>query len=255
MNLKIFKKKTKSDSFQVSEDSAFSDFEEKLKKEVQESQEKLAKQVAHDLKSPLGSIETVLTCFREMDIKDPNFETFLNLLKLSAERIDEIASGMVKKYRTENNLDKSEPSAVKQMSIRMTNHNLLVIDDDPSMREQWRIIAEQQDCSAHLISSYEKLVTNEGAVKSCQTAIVDYHYDNSEYTGEDVVKFLKSVGFESIYLCTSDYWKKNIQELANNLDVILCPKPLPQIILEVTIGDEKAETTETKENATGGLIS
>lgn len=112
-----------------------------------------------------------------------------------------------------------------------SNEPVLIIDDDASLREQWRLILKENGLKTILCDSMEDYLGQKISSKMTQTAIVDYHYDNSEKNGANIIQYLKETGFEEIYLCTAEYWKPSIQKLAEELGVKLCPKPLPKIVI------------------------
>ena len=117
---------------------------------------------------------------------------------------------------------------ISPLVIQMeTGKSLVVIDDDPSLRSQWALLAEENNISTILYVSYEELINHNGIYAT--TAIVDYKFENSEKTGKEVVEYLRTIGFQHLYLCTAEYWKPSIQKMAKQLGVPLCPKPLPRV--------------------------
>lgn len=206
-----------------------------MRRRIQWALEKLVRQVSHNIKGPLASIEVFKAFFRNAQFKDDESREFFNLLDLSTKRIHDILENSVRKYHREFGLSQHEKREIELTSLVIevcVGGALLVVDDDASMREQWRLLAKKAGLSTHLVASLEKLQSNVDACKGCRTAIVDYSYDNSEFTGEDVVRFLQSKGFAKITLCTSDHWRATIKELAARLGVALCPKPLPEILFK-----------------------
>lgn len=109
------------------------------------------------------------------------------------------------------------------------DRRLMVIDDEPSMREQWRLLLQEEQITPYAYQHLEELQAAERETVLPNVAIVDYHFDNSEHNGIDVVRWLKEYGTQHITLCTAEYWKPHIQHLAEDLGVSLCPKPLPTI--------------------------
>lgn len=108
---------------------------------------------------------------------------------------------------------------------------VLIVDDVPSLREQWRLTLQDQGIKTLLCNSMEHLLRQGINKLLTKTAVVDYHYDNSEKTGEDIIRYLQDEGFTNISLCTAEYWKPSIQKLAKDLGVEICPKPLPKIAI------------------------
>ena len=103
---------------------------------------------------------------------------------------------------------------------------LVVIEDDPSVLLQWELIAKAKAFSIRTYSSYEDFLKDPADSAS---AVVDYHFNNSELNGIDVIGRLKEKGFVHLTLCTAEYWKPRVQEEARAVGAAVCPKPIPQI--------------------------
>jgi len=58
--------------------------------------------------------------------------------------------------------------------------------------------------------------------------VVDYHFENSDVDGAEIVRRLKQQGFTHLCLCTAEYWKSNVRKKAEELNVPICPKPIPR---------------------------
>lgn len=108
---------------------------------------------------------------------------------------------------------------------------IVVIDDDPNFLEQWRLLLERQGISALLFFRYEDFSGCKITPALTSTAIVDYHFENSELDGLEVIEKLRKTGFENVYLCTVEYWKPFLKQRTEKLGVPVCPKPLPGIEL------------------------
>lgn len=117
-----------------------------------------------------------------------------------------------------------------------------VIDDEPSLREQWRLTLKAlgavvetytcwEDFSNTLPPHPSPLPKGEGITT---TFIVDYHFDNSEVDGIEVIRRLKERGYTQFVLATAEYWKPAIKDAAKELNITLCPKPLPKVVLQPT---------------------
>ena len=121
---------------------------------------------------------------------------------------------------------------IEQITIHVQESDpIIIIKDDPSLREQWRMVLEEKGEQALLCESYEDFARQKITPNISHTAVVDYHFDNSEKTGADILRLLKPQGFTNLYLCTAEYWKPSVQKLAEDLGVTLCPKPLPRIVI------------------------
>lgn len=127
-----------------------------------------------------------------------------------------------------------EETAMEQFTLRVFEKEpVIIIDDDPSLREQWRLVLVSQKRGVILCESHEDFERQKLSPQISKTAIIDYHFDNSELNGADIVRILQEKNFTNLYLCTAEYWKPSIQKLAKELNVKLCPKPLPKISMEV----------------------
>ncbi|MDO8527104.1 MAG: ATP-binding protein [Deltaproteobacteria bacterium] len=123
--------------------------------------------------------------------------------------------------------------------------SVIVIDDDPSLREQWRMILRDKNQETILCESWEDFENQQITSKISSIAIIDYHFENSELNGLQVLRKLKEQGFTNLYLCTAEYWKPSIQKEAKELGVTICPKPLPKIVIaEGVIASEAKQSRE-----------
>lgn len=131
----------------------------------------------------------------------------------------------------ENESAQREESAMESFHLELssTGEPVLVVDDDAGMCEQWRLILKGHGIETIICESYEDVVRQNIGSALTQTAIVDYHFDNSEKNGAEVVQYLQTQGFKRLVLCTAEYWKPSVQKLADDLNAKLCPKPLPKI--------------------------
>ncbi len=130
------------------------------------------------------------------------------------------------------NMAEKDEDVVARFTLQMKRREpILVLDDDVGMLEQWRIKLEQHHVTALACTSYENFMEQKVAQGLTRSAIVDYHFENSEMNGIDIIKKLKARGFENLYLCTAEYWKPSLKKEAQELGVSICPKPLPKIVI------------------------
>ena len=154
-------------------------------------------------------------------------------------------------------LPDKEKTVIEEITLHVQESEpLIIIDDDPSLREQWRMVLEEKGKQALLCESYEDFQNQKITTNISQTAVVDYHFDNSEKTGADILRLLKQQGFTNLYLCTAEYWKPSVQKLAEDLNVTLCPKPLPRIEIKTMdhgplTMDQQRKTKEVKQSPVG----
>lgn len=109
--------------------------------------------------------------------------------------------------------------------------NIIVIDDDPGVREQWRILLKSYDVPLRSYSCWEEFVLNFNETSIGGTVIADYHFDNSEVNGIEILSRLKTTKKYNLILATAEYWKPAIKSEAEKLGALICPKPLPSIAL------------------------
>lgn len=122
---------------------------------------------------------------------------------------------------------------VFHLEVASTENPVLVVDDEAGMREQWRLLLKENHLEAMLCDSYEDVARRKISSLLIKTAIVDFHFDNSEKGGAEVIRYLQAKGITNITLCTAEYWKPSVQKRAQELQVKLCPKPLPKIVIKI----------------------
>lgn len=108
---------------------------------------------------------------------------------------------------------------------------IVVIDDDPSAQLQWELILRKLGLEPLTYESFEDFQKKAHERSPLKTAIVDYHYDNSELNGFQIIAKLKESGYTNVMLCTGEYWKPAVQQEAKKLGVPICPKPIPKVVL------------------------
>ncbi|MBI2343375.1 MAG: hybrid sensor histidine kinase/response regulator [Deltaproteobacteria bacterium] len=112
---------------------------------------------------------------------------------------------------------------------------VLVLDDDPGMREQWRMLLWERDVMCERFTCWEEYADSPAAKDTTHppsTVIVDYHFDNSAVDGVTIVRRLRAHGVPYLVLCTAEYWKPSLHEAVRDLGVTLCPKPVPRVVVE-----------------------
>lgn len=109
---------------------------------------------------------------------------------------------------------------------------VVLIDDDPAAQLQWEMILRPHGHEILSYESFEDFDRKRSERTSLQSAIVDYHFDNSETDGLEIIKRLKTDGFTNLFLCTAEYWKPAVRDEAKKLDVPICPKPIPKVLVK-----------------------
>ena len=103
-----------------------------------------------------------------------------------------------------------ERMAIEKVTLLVKGEEpVLVIDDDPSIREQWRLMLEQGKCKVILCESFEDFEKRGVSPQTTKTAVVDYHFNNSAVNGELIVRELQKRGFARLPQCTAEYWKQS----------------------------------------------
>ena len=104
------------------------------------------------------------------------------------------------------------------------------------------MVLKRKGQSVLLFQSYEEFEKQTGEKQMSRTAIVDYHFENSELSGAEILPRLRGKGFERLYLCTAEYWKPSLKRLAVELGVELISKPLPRMVVESVTGEVEGYT-------------
>jgi len=142
-----------------------------------------------------------------------------------------------------------EKEAVRHYHLEVAQGEpVVIVDDEPSMREQWRLILKESGVDSILCESYEELESKGLDSSISKTAVVDYHFANSAKTGGDVIRLLRSRGFERITFCTAEYWRPLVQDLVKKFGVDLCPKPLPNVSVSYS---ERSEESPALQDISG----
>ena len=108
---------------------------------------------------------------------------------------------------------------------------IVVIDDDASMQLQWELTFRRKQLAPLSYDSYEDFEWKKAERPPLRSAVIDFHFDNSELNGFEIISRLRSQGFSNIYLCTGEYWKPIVQKQAKDMKISICPKPLPKIVI------------------------
>ncbi|MFI5363159.1 MAG: sensor histidine kinase [Elusimicrobiota bacterium] len=110
--------------------------------------------------------------------------------------------------------------------VLASGETVVLIEDDPSVRLQWELIAGKK---AFALKSFESYEDFEAHAIPAATAIVDYHFNNSKLNGIEIIKKLRTKGFRQLILSTAEYWRPSVQQQAKETGVAICPKPIPRI--------------------------
>ena len=151
--------------------------------------------------------------------------------------------------------EKEEDMTDKFVLLAKEREPIVVIDDDASILEQWRLVLAKHDRNSILCESFEDFEKQKITSALYSTAIIDYHFENSELNGIEIIKRLRERGFENLYLCTAEYWKPSLKKEAKELGVVICPKPLPKIqIREASFVKSETPTRYTSQDTSDASL-
>lgn len=154
--------------------------------------------------------------------------------------------------------DERRPDVSKESFIISIEKDkpVIVMDDDLSLLEQWKLVLKKAGVRSVLCNSYEDFCKKAISPDMSHTVIVDFHYNNSEWNGLQIVSELYNKGFKNVYLCTAEYWKPSLKENAKRAGVAICPKPLPNILVKEldSLGEAADARTRSREKIDCVLI-
>ncbi len=111
--------------------------------------------------------------------------------------------------------------------LNLSNKSVLVIDDDIELLDLWTKYLSSKTKEHKYLHSGEQLMQNQDILKNIDTAIVDYKFYNSRFTGSDIVKILSLEGIDEIYLCTGFYKEHKVRAEIADLPIKgIITKPL-----------------------------
>jgi len=79
--------------------------------------------------------------------------------------------------------------------------DLVLIDDDPTLRESWEIVATLNNIKFKAFDTAKNFLTHINFITKTTPIYIDYHLD-SHQSGIDFAKKLYEQGFSQIYLST-----------------------------------------------------
>lgn len=184
------------------------------------------KKQAHDLRSPISVLKGYLE-FKSEDSLSEDEQAYVEALKMCAERLTRIADTLDTQARGE-----VVPMAVvTQLQIapqpELKGEGILIVDDDPSLRLQWRLFFKKRAVPTIEAASGEELLGRHLDYSTIRRAIVDYNFEGSALNGFDIIEYLQQKGVEQIHLCTGQHAEENVQIRARSLGVAsVIPKPI-----------------------------
>jgi signal transduction histidine kinase/CheY-like chemotaxis protein len=101
--------------------------------------------------------------------------------------------------------------------IKCDNRRFIIIDDDADIRMRWRRVVQasggtvaQEASSLEDVQAREKDIDYDGI----DVAMVDYHYEGSDYCGTDVIQYMRDKGVGEVHLCTGHYDDEQVRNEA-----------------------------------------
>jgi DNA-binding response OmpR family regulator len=142
-----------------------------------------------------------------------------------------------------NDSEKTREIDDAQRSITLEfyrNDPVVVIEDESSMQEQWRMLTRDHGIEILICGNWEAFEQSGITATLTKNAIVDFHFKDSLINGLTIVRRLKERGFEKVYLCTAEYWRPSLQAEALRLKVPICPKPLLRVEFKMVESPDSA---------------
>lgn len=193
------------------------------------------KKFAHDLRSPLSVIRGYVE-FKSQDRLDGDERAYLEALRLSTDKIEKIAAEIDASVPRDFQADMS-PICIAAYGQDDSRRCVLIVDDDISLRLQWRLFFRGRNIQTIETASGEELLHRKLDYTNIRQAIVDYNFEGSSLNGFDVIEFLQQKGVEQIHLCTGQYSEEAVQNRARSLGIMsVIPKPLDHKLCENIFG-------------------
>lgn len=197
--------------------------------------EKLKKH-AHDMRSPISVLQGYLD-FKSQTPVEGDEREYLEALQICVERFVRVANELDRDglcLEQKPCSDRVEESVGEDLSGKRP---VLIVDDDSSLRLQWRIFFKNRACQTIEVKSGEELLGKKLDYRGIQHAIVDYNFEGSALNGFDVIEFLQQKGVERIYLCTGQHDEPEVKTRASQIGVVtVIPKPLNKKLCETIFG-------------------
>jgi CheY-like chemotaxis protein len=188
--------------------------------------DKELKRIAHDIRGQLGVILSFLDLSGEAQL-DESQKILLSNAKQSMSKVGGLIDSLTKIAK-----EIKEPlDEKKTTSPSKSKKNILVIDDDQSIRTQWQKTLKDHGMEVLSLSCGEELLNMNLDISAFTMAIVDFHYENSSLDGFDIVEYLKSQELHNIHLCTGNYDDEAVTNKARDLGITsVIAKPLAKDI-------------------------
>ena len=200
-----------------------------IKKEV-------IRKLAHDLRGPLSVVMGYVD-FKASHKMNQDETDYVEALNLCVTKIKSVADGIDALVPSPEMNSQLVVENLEPGQIAESGKPVLIVDDDASLRLQWRIFFKNKNVQVIEVKSGEELLSRRLDYHSFERAIVDYNYEGSALNGFDVIEFLRQKGVEQIHLCTGQYQEDEVQSRARalGLDHII-PKPLDRNYCERLFG-------------------
>ncbi|MBI2342198.1 MAG: response regulator, partial [Deltaproteobacteria bacterium] len=115
---------------------------------------------------------------------------------------------------------KAAPNGYRRHALTNGTSAVLVVDDDPEMRKEWReLIARQTKLQSIELTSGEELLSSQIDFSTVKIAISDYKFENCALNGIDVLQYLKRKNVPTLILCTSMSENPEVRKAAEKIGV------------------------------------
>lgn len=187
---------------------------------------------AHDLRSPVSVMRGYVEFKSADDTMGEDDVAYLEALRLSADKIEKIAGLIDDCVPCATPVDRPIQRVAEPVRFE-TGQSILIVDDDVSLRMQWRLFFKNKSIPTIEVASGEELINRKLDYKNIRQAIVDYNFEGSSLNGFDVIEFLQQKGVSKIHLCTGQHAEEELQcKLRSFGTVSLIPKPIDRKICE-----------------------
>ena len=176
---------------------------------------------AHDIRGPLSILKGYLK-FSQYPMTEDDKEKYLQAANKALDKLQNIVEEVEVEIYPENHsqyIFKKTDEKEKTVKTTSGEQKVLLVDDDDSIRKQWRDFLEKQGVSVVELASGEELLQCSLDFSEINMAIIDFQFTNSELNGFDVIEYLKQKQVPEIHLCTGVGNDPEVRKKAMDLGV------------------------------------
>ena len=113
----------------------------------------------------------------------------------------------------------------------MLDRVLLIVEDDPDLRETWKDLFELSDYTVHAFASVSAALADTAAVRGSNMLITDYHLEDSN--GIDLIRSARRINPDLPAVVLTGLRQDHVRHaLASEPDVELFFKPVRMEVIE-----------------------